>query len=102
MLATSRAIAITGKESLRPVPPAWLQARCNTALRLRDAAAAVSAIMPPEKRLLESRRTERRDEPTPSIPAMKTAAGRPCQQAVRRMIASESVKVIFSRVNLEP
>src|SRR5262245_46929304 len=59
-------------------------------------------MMLDEKRLLESRRTVRRDEVKPSIPAANTAAAIPYQMAIRRTTASASVKVSRSRVSFDP
>src|SRR2546423_13188243 len=56
--------------------------------------------MPAENRLLERRRTLRRDETKPSAPATNTAGSVPYQQAIRNTKASDRVKVILSRLML--
>ena len=59
-------------------------------------------IMPDEKRLLERRRTVRREEVNPSIPARQIAGAGPNQQATTRTNASVRVNVILSCVKLRP
>src|ERR1700730_1564475 len=85
-----------------PVIAAPVQPFPESPLRQTEAAAAVNDMMAAENRLLERRRTWRRDEVKASIPATSTAGPIPYQPAIASTKASISVTVTFSCADFQP